>query len=791
MSVIANLSVKLTADVSELGAGMTEAAKSIEETAGKLKGIGEEVGKVGLLLSAGIGGALALMAERSEPAKKLMDGFKDASVTLADEVVTAVTPALEALLDVMKMGIGVLQEMDPETKSMVGTLAALTAGAGMAVGAIGQFSGVISGVVKGFQLLAGVMSGSVLLSIGAIVIGIAGVILIVGAMKDAWDNNLLGVQDAVKGIKTVVMSAFSAVVQAVQKSIEFIRSSIVSILGYVKQTIDKLTAVAPESMKGIGQAMSDAVSGAISVLEEPSTLKKVASDVLDMLTGFASQAGADIGATWKKGLEATGITTLIEKFEGMMGGLKQSGANAKLRDYDQKLEDPNKKPEAAKDKKKVEDPMEKFRPSNVKPQKLFSVSASVANVEKLAGTAPTAPTRINALSIAGFNADSKWQKMDKEAFDKFAEEARKADEELLSFGNRVKEAGAALANGLLAGTPIEGLMNAAQSGAESMVKAIGEGANAGPIGAVIAIVIELLKKSEAFGEIISVVTDLLGILANGLGAIIQPVVGLVSALYPLFDAVAAMLAPIGLIVDAALKPLIPILVMLGMMLEPLAPVIEVLAQLIAGIVNLVYAVLNPVLDGLFNTFRMLGMGFVFLAKGLAWAWNGIIEGVAGFLDMIGLTDLAAGARTMKVDTSGLDEKFAQLSTATEESTAAVAANAAQQHKQTDAAKEATAALLNVPKGFKVALARFNAASEDASVMADMAGAGGGGGGGDFGTSRGGLGSAGGGTTAQSVVVNIYGTQNGEEVWKQVRRAMERDNFRRGRGLIGTNPALSQ
>ena len=801
MSVVASLAVKLTADVAQFGEGMSKAAKQVEDTAGKLKGIGEEVGKVGLLMSAGIGGALALMAERSEPAKALMDGFKDASATLAQEIVTAVTPALEQLMEVMKMGLGVLQKMDPETKTLVGTIAALTAGAGMAVATLGQMSGVISGVMKGFTLLSGILTGPVLLGIGAVVAGVAGAILIAGALKTAWDENLGGVQEIVAGVKEAVLSAFSAVVGGIERALSFVRSSIIEAVKMVKETIDKVNAMVPERFRGVGQAASDALKGAIAFLEEPSILAQVAKDALTAIKDFAADTGRDIGNTWKKGLEATGLQAVIDRLTGMMAEVKEAGASVKMVDFDKKLDSKKPAEEQKKEEQKKEE--EKKKPQGRRGTRFSEggVQASVAMSDK--------PERA-AFDDLGMLGD--YSKASAEELELLTKGTMAASLEMLTFEYRVKQVGKQLVDGLLAGSPIEEMMNAATSGAESMIKAIGEGGGAaGPIGALVGIVIELLKKADSFIELMDMVSEMLGAVANGLGAIIDPVVTLVAALWPAINAIVAILAPIGIIVDAALKPLIPLLVMLGLMLEPLAPIIEVLAQLVSGIVNVIYLVLNPFLDALANTFRMLGIGFVFLAKGLGSAWNWILDAVTGFLNMLGLTDLAAGAAAMKVDLSGLDAMFVKLTTATDESAIATAEAARAKDDETEATKKATDAMLNVPSGFKTALARFNAIATDAgnqlggAQMFEGFGAYNGlrpmaTGGVVTGPTPALVGEAGpeavipldrlGNLGGGGMTVHIHGINDPEKLWARIRRLMERDNFRSGRGLYGLGPAVT-
>lgn len=247
----------------------------------------------------------------------------------------------------------------------------------------------------------------------------------------------------------------------------------------------------------------------------------------------------------------------------------------------------------------------------------------------------------------------------------------------------------------------------------------------GPWGALIAVIAQLLTHTKGFMDIIHMFDEVIG-------QIVQALNPLMEGLKPLMKIIATTLARFGQ--------------MLGALTMALGPILELVGNALIPIFN----ALDPVFRGLFEVVRGLGLLVAYIALGIAKVWNGILEGIATVFDKLGdisvmgkhplgfLNDWADGIRNAKVSTSALTGAIDDLKDATLDTTMAEmakeevpdpcnpgantsvceAANA-----MADAARTATESLTNVPSGYKMALARFDAMSETPAAGSSLAHAG--------------------------------------------------------------------
>jgi hypothetical protein len=127
--------------------------------------------------------------------------------------------------------------------------------------------------------------------------------------------------------------------------------------------------------------------------------------------------------------------------------------------------------------------------------------------------------------------------------------------------------------------------------------------------------------------------------------------------------------------------------------------------------------LNDVIGGaFFYIVKYVTLGIAYVVKGLGAAWNGIVGAIAWVFDRIddvlgwfGIdTNLGGALRKLQINMDGLDRAITNLNSMTlkQASASYEAADAAE--KTADAMEQLT----NVPQGYKIELARYNAAVGD-------------------------------------------------------------------------------
>ena len=277
----------------------------------------------------------------------------------------------------------------------------------------------------------------------------------------------------------------------------------------------------------------------------------------------------------------------------------------------------------------------------------------------------------------------------------------------------------------------------------------------GAVGQAVGSAIDKLVEGDVWG---AVGAFLSGIITNlkAFEPLVTIAQGILTAIAPIFDGVLAALKPVlgavGVflgILMTAIKPA----------LDGLVPALMSIAPLLVVIGKIVGAVLTPIMKALGTVFKVLadlftivlfpilkyvGLVILYVMKGLALAWNGIIDAIEGVLRWIGNFEIA-GAKPLgflldwadtidkaKATTSTLDGQINDLLNTTNDSAQAQSEDAAANYeasaatdKTAAAMQKVTASLTNIPSWFKVASERWHAATGTGGT-AGLVGAGGGG-----------------------------------------------------------------
>lgn len=274
----------------------------------------------------------------------------------------------------------------------------------------------------------------------------------------------------------------------------------------------------------------------------------------------------------------------------------------------------------------------------------------------------------------------------------------------------------------------------------------------GPWAALAAAILGLLSETEAFGTLLSVMSNGLKILTDALAPAAEVIVGvLVEVLVPVFQILAqaiSILVPVLKIVVQFIRPLLPIFALLGYLLGMLAPLINFLVVILKPILD-VFTVLVRVL---FEVVRVIFGVVGAIATGVVAVWNGLMDAVAAVVDTV-ISILTLGAvqnggdfaRRAKASTKPFDDAMRAMTNKSYEDiqndqnaaarvakeTAAAEDKIAKDNEVADAAGKAADSLetfsesfLNVPSGYKVSSARYSATAESGMGYGGAQGGGG-------------------------------------------------------------------
>lgn len=279
--------------------------------------------------------------------------------------------------------------------------------------------------------------------------------------------------------------------------------------------------------------------------------------------------------------------------------------------------------------------------------------------------------------------------------------------------------------------------------------------------------------ADALGKLVAPLTPLvavLGMLVDTVMNALSPVLGIVAqvlaGLAPIFVILSDTLVALAPVIQIAVAMFMaitnPLLALSGPVLQGLFYVIKFTAVSILKVVRLIAPIINGLIKFVAFIIDTIGGGINVFMNAVAGIWNGIISAIQavfrklgdisvlgkhplGFLNdwakdlekakmptdiLEGMLDgLAESVRNGTIDLDALTSKIQELEGLSLEQAQAKAQETVEiikareaQRAQTDAVKEATAALTNVPQGYKIATARFASMAITAGAVAMAAGA---------------------------------------------------------------------
>ncbi|RJS14638.1 phage tail protein [Corallococcus sp. H22C18031201] len=713
---VGDVYVVVTAAVGEFTKSMKRIVADVAAAAGKIEQLGNKIGEIGAIVGAGLYGALAAAAVFDASVTERMERIKLVFQSLGAEIGDAVLPHIERLADTLERALGWFQRLDPSVKSAIGSFLFWGTAAGLAGGAVGKVSGAVKQVAESFgafvvpaldgagkavvRLSSSVMSGlpgleaslkklavgaegvegsfavgfrnaaARVLSLGAplaaVALVVAGLVMLAGTLYKAWGDSSTGMHEAFVAMWRGVTSAASRGVQFFAGTFARLTSLVgewargqLEVFAATVRTLARLAAPLARALSLDGVAATlDSLKGVTGDSILGGLKGAVESTVGGLKDGFASVWE---GVTYGAGYAFDGVK--------LMGG---DAASFLRKQFGGVFDDMLDGPKGRLRRKAPEPEIEVGLPQARK----FDVKAYLAN-----------------LGDAAQILDQVARRKAKELADALA---RAADEAKRALTSRFSQAFGRI---------------------YELIERFQQGMSAGGVwGGLIAVIAELLSESATFGTLITMVTNFIQYIADVLGRVLAPVLPLLASVFNMIAPLLDALVPVLEMFTRPLQELAPIFEILGTLLRGLSPVISTLTQVFNVILQPLLLLGGPIMKAFFAVVRVVAMGILYVVKGIGTAWNAIVGFIASVFRALGKVPLVGGAfkkmaqglDSMKVPMDSVDSALETLKNTTYESAAANSAASVAQWENAEAAKKATEALTNVPTGFKVALARFNA-----------------------------------------------------------------------------------
>lgn len=663
---IGSLYYSVSARTSGLIRGMDAALKSVERFTREAKKVGQEMGQLSIGLAAVGGAALKLAAEVDGPTKAALDDLKKSTQQLALPIAQTLLPAVKALTKDIRSLAAWVNGLDPQLKKNAATVAKWA----VEIGAMAFVAGKAAGLVGTFAgVVRGLLGALAALPLLPIVVGLAAIAVGVALVHKAWRENWSGIQEKTAKVIEWLGNAFGKVVEFIGGLFKALVGQWAGMVDGILDMVDALQRLTGTKLVDVG-GLREGFRGLFKDLADGSFFK------------VSFDFGKDVG------------TNLVE---GVLDEWKLIGEKLK------KL-----LPKGLFDKGE-EPPL----PGEVEVSPVGrGPGLKSLNFGSLARNAPAAAPSF------GFVRGPSTLDMLRRAGEAVAGALSFVGSQLLAVGLSLVQKMGRLGN--VANSAIQG----AQAG--------------GWVGAVLAVVAELYSMSSSFDTLVNIAEGLIGTV--------------LSALAPMFDMLTKALGPIlggaGLVLASALQAIAPLfdivgqaltfvapfLALVAALLGGLAPIIKIFADILTGLLN----ALQPVIEVLFTIARMLLLGIVGIAKQVLDIWNALVGAVASIVDTA-VSVITFGAvqgagnfiRAMQVGTGGMADAIKALENMSWDSATALAVNAAANYEAAgaamrlnDAAQEVAESFQNMPSGYRVALARYNAT--EAVAGAQVPGFGGGG-----------------------------------------------------------------
>jgi phage-related protein len=697
---IGSLYVSLAADSSGLVKGLAESLKAVDKFAKEVKKAANDIAQVGMSMAAVGGAALKLASSVDGNAKRALDELGNSTRALAVPIADMLVPAVHALSEKIRLAAAWVRSLSPETRTLIAHFAEFATIAGAVGMVVGRVATIVSTLSGAFGAIASAVAGIGLAPLLGFLALVGAIAVAVPLLYQAWTENWGGIQETTAGALNNIREWWDGTVNQLKFGLaEWVNFAVRAFAALSKGVIDAKVMLGQLDER-TGETIKKAIDTGVGMFRfSANDLGNSAKIAFEAAKGKASEFGDWFSSKWKAIFQSLGMNfgaslkpaaeiaeNTAKKIGKIMSGALGNGAG------------------------------------------IINASNANANIKAPTGSAlqrdPNgtlgnygATLRMDTSTSSAAEISRAFEKVRKEAEDAAAKAAA-----------QLKGAGAVFASIIVSRLgEVGSIVQSAQQGLEK----------GGIWGAILAVIAELLTRMKGFTDMVAVLNVAVGKVVDRLAPLFEKIfaaVGkivavVIDALLPVFDA----LQPVFDIFADILSNLAPIFTLLGPLFKGLGTVIKAVAAVIGAVMK----ALKPIWDVLFAVVKVVIMVILGIVKGIFEAWNWVIGAIASVIAFFGDTAGADAFRqNNRADTTGVDEGLKALedssyatATAQAEATSETYRNAAANGEAADAANRATEAFTNVPTGYKIALARFNATGTDTPG----AGAAGDAGGGGFGT----------------------------------------------------------
>lgn len=669
---LGKLTVKLEADAGGLLSGLAGAAKAVEKFAKQTKEAAANIaGSAGALTALGTA-AVAMASTVDLRARNAVDRLRASAALFAVQVADLLLPAMKELSAWFRRAADAVAGLSPELKAQISHWAVVVAQVAAVAKGIQLLMAVIAPLAQALSGLFGLFEG---VSITALATGLFEVVAVVGLviaavtlLHKAWRLNWGGIQEKTGSVLETIRGWWTDFVnflgKAYGKLIDGALAWVKAILAGV-DVVREATGVGPSAQSVEGWRM--AFEGLANDLKKGTFF----TDAWKAVADAGQEAFADLMAEFRLLLKDFSVDKAWDAIKDKVRRLFDTGSGGRAR----APIDPTYYGVGGQGVFNAQD----YRDTGINNSGDPRAAAFFRGVDGVVASLPVLASGTDAAANA-----------------------------VKFFADRAAQAAADLQAKLEGiGQIALGGMTRAMGEVGNLIQAGVEGAKVGGwVGAVVAVFMELLQKTKAVSDFIGKALDFVMKIVEPLGKAVAPIFAALSeildklvpifkllfdALAPFFDAIAMIISNLSSVfttIGHLLKSLTPILQVIGKLLQYLSPVIWLIAKAIGLIVNIIITVLNPIIA-------------------LVMEIAGNHEGAAALMRDIGTSweDWATK--------DGPDFTFAANGAAGALNETAAAANAV------------TAALLNVPEGYKVNEARYRAAIAEGDYSAGGTPSGGG------------------------------------------------------------------
>lgn len=658
--------------------------------------------------------------ELASPFKQLGNAVGDLQEEVGGLFYDTLKGGASALRDVIGGVTESIASLSPEAKETAGNLTLFATGAAGVTAAAAGLGVALPSLVEGFSRMAPVLA-----FMGAAAAAVVGVVGALGAAKIAWDGNLGGMRDTLTSWADSIKETFSKVGDFLNQYVvrPFIYAS-AYLAGQTRAMADETWKTYQSSNAGVDTSGLGTAASAVG---------DIVRNVVDALKQSMG-AGVDVLGGLFKPL-AGGLTGLLPRMSPAVAGAGDAGgavdwgirseADRIVRGVRQGVDEFTLR--VAEDMDGVSD---RFSRVKVIADDVFT-DAQMAILDSGGTMVDDVTGAVNGLGrVFNWLADTVGPNVASTIADALGKVAGAFTGDASAPGRRRPGEPPPPPVSTIVGTTVLGAVEQqglAGSLVQSGIKGVASG---GPFGAIAVVLADLFTHSKGFAQVLSLASSGLQQIADLLGSF------------------AKQLVPVSNVTN----------MVVGFLSEQLTPVLDALNTVIGG--------------AFFYALKYLTLSIAYVIKGLGEAWNGMVRGIAAVFDKLGDIELfgvglgfmhgwADSIRKGLINMNGLDDAIAKLNATTLDQASATQDATDAQVAQADAMEQ----LLNVPAGYKLALARFEAAQ-----------------GNSFG------GSSAVPTTTTPLVDNSTVIENitvvatdPEDAYRKIRRCAERDNIIRTGG----------